>query len=110
MDKVKFLEMVRKKSAYSLARLILSILHIVSIISIIIVVSVGIAAAIMNNHISGGQDFKLIFAAVFWGFYALVFVIFSYQLSLVFLDIGDATMHSAYVQHISVMRTATKEL
>ena len=110
MDKVKFLEMVRKNSAYSMVRLILLILQIVSQIIIFIFVSVGIAAAIMNDHISGGQGFVLIFTAVFGGFFALVFVIFSYQLSLVFLDIGDATMHSAYVQHISVMRTATKEL
>jgi len=106
MDKVKFLEMVRKKSAYSMVRLIFLILQIVSQIIIFIFVSVGIAAAFAP----GGQGFVLIFTAVIGGFFALVFVIFSYQLSLVFLDIGDATMHSAYVQHISVMRTATKEL
>jgi hypothetical protein len=105
MDKVKFLEMVRKKSAYSLVRLILSILHIVSIISIIIFVIVGIVQAVGG----GGTRGVLFFLIAIWGFFALVFVTFSYQLSLVFLDIGDATMHSAYVQHISVMRTATKE-
>lgn len=31
---------------------------------------------------------------------------FLYQCSLVILDIGDATMHSAYVQHIAVLRSS----
>ena len=37
----------------------------------------------------------------------MVFIVyFFYQSSLVLLDIGDATMHSAYVQHLTVVRTS----
>jgi hypothetical protein len=141
MDKIKFLLMVRKNSAYSFVRMVLGFFLYLSLLNIITLFAFSVPSAIWNgkstfsstataintptapnntneyvkkNSQSSetwetypiGEILLFLLLRIMVGLSASFMLYFLYQSSLVLLDIGDATMHSAYVQHLAVVRAS----